>query len=182
MTEKQFDELQVGDVVKIYGVLGKVVEKDKNTYTVMSRAFGVDDFNDFGSVSFAWNEGEPLESRKPKNMKETEDKDFFTVRWLKENIDLKDQRLDSPYDSHVEIYIEDNTTDDGLDAGCIDIVYCGDVYWTLSKGTCGKEWNVSMDSEPRNDSWLPSVVTIEDFKRLFRVAAGFDLPLKGGEE
>ena len=135
MTEKQFEELQVGDIVKIYGVLGKVVEKDRITYTVMSRAFGVDDFNDFSRVSFAWNEGEPLESRSPSNMKQTEDKDFFTVKWLKKNIDLEDPKLKSPYDYHVEIYIEDDTTDDGLDAGCIDIVYCGDIYWTLSKGT-----------------------------------------------
>ena len=175
MTEKQFDKLQVGDIVKIYGVLGKVVEKDRITYTVMSRAFGVDDFNDFGRVSFAWNEGEPLESRKPLNMKETQDSDFFTLEWLKDNIDLEDQRLKDPYDSHVEIYIDDKDR-------CIDIVYCGDVYWTITEASSGKEWYVSMDSEPRNDSWLPSVVTIDDFKRLFRVAAGFDLPLKGGKQ
>ena len=111
-------------------------------------------------------------------LRNEEERTQFTVRWLSENIDMNDYRLKDSYNNHVEVQIEDNTTDDGKDAGCIDIIYCGQIFWTLSKGTDGVEWLASVSEEFRNDSWIPSVKSIADFKRLFRVAAGFDIPLK----
>lgn len=99
----------------------------------------------------------------------------FTVRWLSENVKLSDPRFE---DENVRLWIEDETAEVGGDCGCIDIIYHSQVFWTLSKGLSYKEWLATVDNTFRNDVWIPSVKTIGDFKRLFRVAAGFDLPLK----
>ena len=105
----------------------------------------------------------------------TPDNAPFSAKWLQDNIDYKDPRLD---DEMVEIDINDVISDERGEAGCIDISYGSQVFWTINKGLSGDKWLCSCSPEFRSDDWIPSIYTIEDFKRLFRVAAGFDLPLK----
>lgn len=106
-----------------------------------------------------------------------EEKEPFTVHWLMNNADFdKISKIEN-----VDFTVEDDTLD-GKDAGCIDIIYCAQYYWCLCKGTDGKEWLATASNEYRNDAWIPSVRTIADFKRLFHVATGYELPLKNVEE
>lgn len=110
-------------------------------------------------------------------MKDDDSQKPFSAKWLKDNIDLEDQRLN---DGSVLIDIdeEDIISDERGEAGCIDIHYMSQVFWTINKGLASEEWLCSCSPEFRSDDWIPSIRTIEDFKRLFRVATGFDLPLK----
>ena len=99
----------------------------------------------------------------------------FSAKWLKDHIDLKDPRLN---DGSVIVDIDDDIiSDERGEAGCIDIHYMSQVFWTISKGLASEEWLCSCSPEFRSDDWIPSIRTIGDFKRLFRVATGFDLPL-----
>lgn len=59
MTRKEFESLQVGDNVRIGGIVGVVTEKDDITYQLQSKHFSPNRRKDNMSlVSFAWNEGE----------------------------------------------------------------------------------------------------------------------------
>lgn len=59
MKRKEFENLQVGDKVRIGGVVGTVTEKDDMTYELQSKHFSPNRRKDNMSlVSFAWNEGE----------------------------------------------------------------------------------------------------------------------------
>ena len=59
MTRSEFESLQVGDKVRIGGVVGTVTEKDDMTYQLQSKFFSPNKRKDNMSlVSFAWNEGE----------------------------------------------------------------------------------------------------------------------------
>jgi hypothetical protein len=61
MTRKEFEILQVGDNVRIGGIVGVVTEKDDMTYQLQSKFFSPNKRKDNMSlVSFAWNEGEIL--------------------------------------------------------------------------------------------------------------------------
>ena len=104
----------------------------------------------------------------------------FSIQWLKENIDWdKFYELgDRSGISSVEMIINDVFVKDGKESGTIDISYCASFYITVSKGLDSPNWLVSGDRYFRNDSWLPVVKTMGDFKRLFRVMTGFALPLK----
>lgn len=106
-------------------------------------------------------------------LRENKENAPFTIHWLFDNVDFDaiEQHKD------IQFIVEDDTVDK-KDAGCIDIIYCGQYFWCLCKGTDRKDWLVTASNEFRNDAWIPSVKTIADFKRLFRVATGFDLPLK----
>lgn len=97
----------------------------------------------------------------------------FTIKWLSDNIDLESKQLK---DYFVSVSIEDNSTD-SQDIGHVEIVV-GEMYWSLIKSMGSEEWLCTLWDKPDTDSWIPSVKTIEDFKRLFRVATGFDLPYK----
>ena len=97
----------------------------------------------------------------------------FTAKWLQDNID----RNSILYRTDVQIMISDVISDERGDAGCIDIIYNG-MFWCISKGLASKEWLCTCSNEFRNDCWIPNVRSIADFKRLWRVATGFVLPLK----
>ena len=101
----------------------------------------------------------------------------FSAKWLKDHINLKDRRLN---DGSVLIDIDEDSiiSDERGEAGCIDIHYMSQVFWTINKGLASKEWLCSCSPEFRSDDWIPCIRTIGDFKRLFRVATGFDLPLR----
>ena len=100
----------------------------------------------------------------------------FSAKWLKDHIDLEDPRLN---DGSVIVDIDDDIiSDERGEAGCIDIHYMSQVFWTISKGLASEKWLCSCSPEFRSDDWIPSIYSIADFKRLFRVATGFDLPLK----
>lgn len=59
MTRKEFENLQVGDNVRISGIIGVVTEKDDMTYQLQSKHFSPNRRKDNMSlVSFAWNEGD----------------------------------------------------------------------------------------------------------------------------
>lgn len=107
-------------------------------------------------------------------MTQQEENTPFTMRWLMANADF--ERINQI--PNIE-FLADDETIDGKDAGCIDITYCGQYYWCLCKGTDYSEWLVTASNEYRNDAWIPSVRSIADFKRLFRVATGYELPIKG---
>jgi hypothetical protein len=104
----------------------------------------------------------------------------FSIQWLKENIDWgKFYELgDMGHGNDVEMIIVDVFVKDGKESGVIDISYCGNFYITVGKGLDSLAWLVSGDRYFRNDTWLPVVKTMGDFKRLFRVVTGFALPLK----
>ena len=102
-----------------------------------------------------------------------EDNEPFSMKWLRDNIDLDD--IDRR--GNVSIYFEDIISDERGEAGHCDITYCSQVFWTCGKGTSGKEWLCTCTSVWRNDDWIPSVKTRGDFKRFWRVATGFELPL-----
>ena len=98
----------------------------------------------------------------------------FTAKWLQENIDM--ERIDRH--GNVQIMISDVISDERGDAGCIDIIYNGMQFWCISKGLDSEEWLCTCSDEFRNDCWIPSVKSIADFLRLWRVATGFELPMK----
>lgn len=100
----------------------------------------------------------------------------FSAKWLKDNIDMGDERLWK--DVRLWIDNEDIISDERGEAGCIDIIYCSQLYCTVSKGLASEEWLVTISGSFRNDCWAPSIYTTEDFMRLFRVVAGFELPLR----
>jgi len=104
-----------------------------------------------------------------------EDNKPFSMKWLYDNFDTdaNDARED-----YVEVYFEDIISDERGEAGHIDIIYMSQVFWTCGKGTAGDEWLCTCTPEWRSDDWIPSIKTIGDFKRLWRVASGYDLPLK----
>ena len=51
MTRENFDKLEIGDKVFVYGHLGTVTRKGEMTYDVKIKSLKE-------TVSFAWNEGE----------------------------------------------------------------------------------------------------------------------------
>lgn len=102
-----------------------------------------------------------------------DDQKPFTIKWLKDNIDFNDKRFE---DEFVELCIEDIAINENS-SGRI-VINCGEMYWTLIKSIGSEEWLCTLWDEPDTDSWIPSVKTVDDFKRLFRVATGFDLPYK----
>lgn len=102
------------------------------------------------------------------------DNKLFSMRWLQENID--EAAIDRS--GRVCIYFEDIISDERGEAGHLDIVYGSQLYWTVGKGTSGDEWLCTCSNSWRNDDWIPCIKTIGDFKRLWRVATGFELPLK----
>jgi hypothetical protein len=102
----------------------------------------------------------------------------FSMKWLQENID--EAAIDRS--GKVCIYFEDVISDERGEAGHLDIVYLSQLYWTVGKGTAGTEWLCTCSNSWRNDDWIPSIQTIGDFKRLWRVATGFDLPLKNAKD
>jgi len=65
VTRKEFESLQVGDNVRIGGIIGVVTEKDDMTYQLQSKHFSLNRRKDNMSlVSFAWNEGEIVKGGK----------------------------------------------------------------------------------------------------------------------
>ena len=107
-----------------------------------------------------------------------EDNKPFSMKWLHDNFDFE---ANDARDDNAEVYFEDIISDERGEAGHIDIIYCSQVFWTCGKGTAGDKWLCTCTTEWRSDDWIPCVVTIGDFKRLWRVATGYELPLKKGE-
>ena len=65
MTRNEFESLQVGDNVRIGGIVGVVTENDDMTYQLQSKHFSPNRRKDNMSlVSFAWNEGEIVKGGK----------------------------------------------------------------------------------------------------------------------
>ena len=65
MTRSEFENLQVGDNVRIGYIVGVVTEKDDMTYQLQSKFFSPNKRKDNMSlVSFAWNEGEIIKTEK----------------------------------------------------------------------------------------------------------------------
>ena len=68
MTRKEFESLQVGDNVRIWGIVGVVTEKDDMTYTLQSKHLSPNHRkDDMSIVSFAWNEGEVVKGGNNEN-------------------------------------------------------------------------------------------------------------------
>ena len=112
--------------------------------------------------------------------KQAEDDRPFSIVWLQENFDWK-KFYDEAYD-YADITFEDVLVKDGNESGCINMHYRSSFYFSICKGLDGDEWLVSGDRYFRNDSWFPTIKTRGDFKRLFKVAIGIELPLKNQEE
>ena len=106
-----------------------------------------------------------------------EDNKPFSMKWLYDNIDIETVERNE----HVDVYFSDIISDERGEAGHVEIIYMRQIYWTCSKGLAGNEWLCTCTPEEHSDDWIPSIYTIGDFKRLWRVATGYDLPLKKKE-
>ena len=104
-----------------------------------------------------------------------EDNKPFSMKWLYDNFDFEEN---DELGAFVELEFSDIISDERGEAGHLDIIYMSQIFWTCGKGLAGKEWLCTCTTEWRGDDWIPSVKTIGDFKRLWRVATGYDLPLK----
>ena len=128
-----------------------------------------------GVMWFAGRDDNPIVKRALEQMLINEEKALsneepFTAKWFKNDIDYKHRDF---IDSFVEIVIKED-----CHGHCTIEIINGEMYWTLINSSSQDEWYCTLWDEPNNDAWIPSVKTIGDFKRLFRVATGFDLPLK----
>ncbi len=153
---------------------GQLYDINRDTATCLAfidEPMGVNNFASMVLIRHYYDRCKELEEKLKENTLRgvpNYDQKLFTIKWLMDNIDFNDKRFE---DEFVELCIEENSS------GRI-VINCGEMYWTLIKSTVSEEWLCTLWNEPDTDSWIPSVKTVEDFKRLFRVATGFDLPYK----